>query len=180
MIKKIRVAAFWFHFGQTLGFDEQRSLELSKYFSKLNKPWNQSKIVISALRVFIRYHPSFKDLVAIIENSKNSQSYVTSKLILDAIKVDNALKRHFKDILFGDGVEQNISILLGVFFGFHKNTSSNPKYLVEKKKLSEPILIFDKLKGIRDKESEIIKAPITGGIQPLNNEIANFIDEKFE
>lgn len=177
--KNKRVAAFWYYFGRTLGLKDQESYDLAKYFSGLYKPWNQTEIVITALRVFFRHNPAFQDLIRLIEKAKSTQQNVTSKDVLDAIKSDVNLKEHFKGVIYGSGSDQNMPILFTQFFGMKKQ-SDGKLYSLKGIDLSNPKLIKDRLHAVTDKLDEAAKTPSSNGVKSLANEISNFIDEKFQ
>lgn len=176
--KRIRAAAFWFYFGRKVGFTSENAKKIAIQFSNSSRSYQESDIIITALRVFIRHNAAFLELAKAIEKTKTTHNNTTSNKVLTVIKANQTLISHFKKFLYVKSADQNIAVLLRHFFGLENNTDKS-KFLLKDADLMKPNLVFVWLKGIETKCIEINKFAPTKGVGFMNNELVNFIDEEF-
>jgi len=138
-----KAAAYWYLFGRVFLFKEVDCKKLADHYSKLNRPYQVSSIIVAGLRFYIRHFQAYQLLVESLVNKKNNQNNLNLSDILDILKGIDGYERHFKPIFDSITPNEGASILMEHFWGLSKFGGERPKFKVQVHDLKNPKLVND-------------------------------------
>jgi hypothetical protein len=139
--QSIKVAAYWYLFGRTFLLPKDECKYLATYFSKLNKPYQITGIVVAGLRFYTRHAQSFEAFVNKLYEKRNNRKNLTPSVIEDTIKIINGYSKHFYSIFDSGNSAEGASILMEYFFGLEKFGGNSSKFTVKDDSLNKPQLV---------------------------------------
>lgn len=184
---KIRVAAYWYLFGRYFYDDEEKALELTKFYSEEVNYSGMIKItnsILEGLRFYIWQNEQFNELKYQIFEVRNQQKNLNSKGLIGPFKKFN---EHFPSIFQEEETisiqKRNLTVFFKMFFNINPinpESENEKKFKVTDLDQLDPFILSISNNSGRMNFSKLSKSPRGKILNAENFELADIIDFVFE